>query len=169
MIKRGKKGVSPIITTVLLLLIAVSLVVLLGSFLYPYVQNMLEKGQECFDIAGQITIDSKYTCFNSEDLKVQAAIKRGTKEIEIGGFKISAIGGGTSSVFDVKEGTVEGVTMLDGETPEKIELPERGGERTYLLNVPSITNVDSIVVVALRENGETCDETETRLDIERCL
>ncbi len=107
-VKKSKKAVSPVITTVFLILLSILAVFLIAGVVIPFVRNSLSESKECFDTLDQLEIntESGYTCYYvGEDGKAIAnlTIKRGMKEIGLGGFIISVSDGATSKSFKITE------------------------------------------------------------------
>lgn len=168
-----KKGVSPLITTVLLIIISITAVVVISTIVIPFVRDSLTNSKECFEVLDQITIDTETMCGSSmctcyynqsaDDLVVNVSIKRGPKEADLDRFKISVSGQGTSSIFDIKTGE-PGVRMLDGSTT--IQIPEAGGMRTYSLN-KTLRGVSHVEVYPVLKSGNVCDLAD-KAEIESC-
>lgn len=165
--KKEKRGVSPLISTVLLILVSITAAIIIFTVVVPFVRNTLSESKECFGTLDQLTIntESGFTCYYGTGNKiVNITIKRGSKEAEIERFKISISGQGTSNMFDIKDGEIR-VKMLDGST--SIEIPEAGGERTYSLNT-TMTEVLYAEVYPVMESGKMCDPTD-RAQIDNCI
>src|SRR3989338_10748179 len=63
-VRRGRKGVSPVIATVLLLVLTLVAVSILSVFVIPFVKQSLEGGKECVSALGGISINEEtgYLC-----------------------------------------------------------------------------------------------------------
>jgi len=160
----NKKAISPIIATILLILLSVAAVLLIANIIVPFVRNTLDENKMCFDASDQIKIDteSDYTCYleNAEgDFVVNVTIQRGTKEIEIDGFLIGVSGEAIGKSYEVKAGESTDVEMLDGST--NLELPGKGGSRTYSITIPKteIPDIGSILIAPI-VNDKTCKESD---------
>src|SRR3990167_5944643 len=98
MIKRGemdKKAVSPVIATMLLLVITVVLAGLIMAFVLPFVREQLGEGKECLDVLDGIEFaESQFNCFIITDPTTGAgetgfSVK--IKKEKVSGFKVSLI------------------------------------------------------------------------------
>ena len=175
-----KKGVSPIIATILLILISIVAVATIVAFVVPFVKNYLDDSKECFNIPEQISIkdSSKYTCFNNVDNKIGVGVIRSSEDVEIGGFKISiqgtdAAGDLQSVVFEIKDGeSTTDVSMLT--TPGVLSVPGKGEERTYVVSLGGslIKTPERILVAPISAKGKQCsvaDEVELRICLESVI
>lgn len=172
----NKKAVSPVITTILLILVAMAAVGIIAGFVIPFIRENLRG--DCFQAIEQIEIDagSKYTCYRTiagEDgtlgtaddyFLLTVSVKRGAKPLGIESFKITVFGGGSSNSFDIREpSTPESVAgkvaMLGG--GQILEVPKVGEMRTYQFNItlPEITSAELYPVVG----GRQCNEADRKL------
>jgi len=168
---KSKKGVSPLIATILLILISIIAIASIFAFVVPFVKDMLEESKECFNIPEQISIidSSVYTCFNNDKSKIGVSVKRSSEEVEIGGFKISVKGKDASNtdtavIVEIKQGEFPtDAYMLDGSQPPV--LPGRGEEKTYVITLNDVTP-EKVVIAPISAKGELCnvaDEVEIPL------
>jgi flagellin-like protein len=86
--RKNKRGISPVIATILLILITVAAVSILAAFIYPMVKNNTQTATVCFDAQQQVQIETENgkTCFNESvslpdgtlvsDAKVSLQIKK---------------------------------------------------------------------------------------------
>ena len=66
---KTKKGLSPVITTILLILLSVTAVIIIAGVIIPFVKDSLCGEKECFEASDQLTIDTEngYAC-NTTDI-----------------------------------------------------------------------------------------------------
>lgn len=165
-----KRGISPVVTTVLLIVISVTAVLIVAGLIIPFVRNTLGESKECFEVIDQLTIntESGYTCYYNDSstskMIVNLTIKRGTKELDMEGFMIAVSGEGTSKTFEIKAGQVENVKMIDGDTT--IKIPGKGEEMTYSINT-SMAAVKYAEIVPIMNGGRLCKITD-QAEIDKC-
>ncbi len=162
-----KKAISPVISTILLIMLSIAVVIIVAGVLIPFVRESLAESKECFEISDQLSIEYEYTChYNISNIEmINISVKRGMKEIEVEGVLISVSGMGSSETFEIKNGTIElGMRMIDG-SPILI-IPGRGETRTFSLNT-SLDAIESAEVAPILQGGRICDSTD-RTDIESC-
>ncbi len=129
-----KRGISPVVATILLILITIAAVVLIAGFLITWVKESLPQ-VNCVDVLGMVKIveDKQYTCSGSNLAKVM--IEVGYADVEVNGLVIVLSGGGESKRFEIINGTktadLPGVSSGDID----IEVPEQGETRTYTFNL----------------------------------
>ena len=164
----NKKALSPLVTTVLLILLSIAAMVILSSAIIPFVKEKMSKAQECSETiktADALTIDAEngFACYYDENgLKAKITIHRG--DIEIKGIRIAVRGGGDSKIVNIEEGTVTDVKMLGGS--ETIVLPGNGGEKTYLIST-TLSSAESAIIAPIMPSGQMCKETD-EINLEKC-
>jgi flagellin-like protein len=62
--KQNKKGVSDVVTTVLIIMLTIAAIGVIAGFVVPFVKNSLQKSTECADYKGFYTFDESLS-FNS--------------------------------------------------------------------------------------------------------
>jgi flagellin-like protein len=185
----NKKAISPVITTILLVMISLAAVAIVASFVIPYVQDLLKQG-DCFKAIDQIEIDtsSVYTCYQIFDptpadstngdayTVVNMSVKRGAEALGIEQFVINVYGEGRSEKFDIKKETRMDTRILMYGPPtlaeEKvIEIPERRAMLTYSLNTVNVNNnlteVTSVEISPVVKGNIFCDAADRKV-IEAC-
>lgn len=164
---KNKKGISPIIATILLILIAIFAAMLISSVVIPLVKESIGEGGECFKTIDQLKIDTQsgYTCYSGSTPKiVNITVQRGPKKAEIIRFVISVHGEGANQLFEIQEGKVTNVTMLNGN--KQLELPRLGEERTYSLTT-SFSEISYVTISPVVKGGKRCDPVDEAY-IEQC-
>lgn len=166
-VRKGKRGVSAVVATVLLILVAVIAVSLIAGFLIPMVKKSLEEGASCFELIDYAEIiDIDYTCYDPVMEETGLTIKRGMDDYEIKGFRVSIIStaSGESTPFDLIDGEItDGVEMYTtGES--EIEIPQPGGAKTYVF-----TDVvgEKAELAVMTKAGKVCSPTV--YNIAECL
>ncbi|MFA6023450.1 MAG: archaellin/type IV pilin N-terminal domain-containing protein [Candidatus Pacearchaeota archaeon] len=150
---KNNKGLSEIIATVLLILIAIIAVGILSAVLIPFARENLNKGTTCFDTIGKITFVSQGSCYNDATPK-NTSVRVRFWNINISEMYISLESGENVVSYALKEGRTQiAVINID-----PIKMPNQdGGERTYTFN-----NLNSrIAKVGAIIGGERCDISDT--------
>ena len=144
------KGLSTVIATIMIVMLTMVAAAVLFAFIIPMIRENTQKSKECFDLRDQISIElGKYTCSNSANTSIM--IKRGEKG-EMIGFIVSLKVGGSSTRYELKDGSVTGVKMFNGSSV--IKIPQKGGSETYVFSIPSVEFVDVAPILA---SGGNCD------------
>ncbi len=164
----NKKGVSTIVTVVLLILVSITAVALIAAFVVPFIKGSLSESQECFAVLGKLeVVTGDYTCQNkATDLGTFVQIKRGfAKDIEVKSLAVVMAGEGKSKKFDLVPGTKsdsfgEYVNDTEYGFNKTIGIPGEGEERTYSFNLTAAnfrTLVDTVQISAVLKSDKVCE------------
>jgi flagellin-like protein len=158
-LRATKKSVSPVIATIMLVLVTFMAVVIVVGIIRPMVRENLERGKTCFELRDYVSIvDSEYTCYNFTH--TQLMIERGMEDVEIKGFAVGLFSGGSSERYDLEEGNFPaGVSMIGG----NIKLPESGEAKTYIFEIGNTTLAE---IAVIQKNKNICNAVS--YSIPRC-
>lgn len=164
---KNKKGLSPIIATVLLILLTVSAAVFISKFIYDFVKEKMDK-TDCYDYIDYFKFDSElgYNCYVLNDpnyyykLSLTAKNVRPEAEAKLKGFGLKFYKEGDSKV--VKSGGTEGTEGTEGikmlsNSSAPISIPRRGETRSY--NYTDSNKYASVKVYAILKTRE-CEAVE---------
>ncbi len=175
--KLAVKSQSELITTILLILLAVSIIVIVSAFLMPFIKNQISKS-DCFSVIDKIGIrnNPSYTCYDTSVSKLRVQIYMEDIQNKISSFIIEAGGAETKSV-EVINNTAQDSTlcMYDksqpnscAPAPRKIEFPLKNEERTYVIS--GLTAKPDVIRAYLKmKTGETCDASDILIEVPDCL
>ncbi len=155
----SRKGQSQVISTILLILLSIAAISIIAGVIIPMVKEYAS--DTCFETIGVISIDkaSEYTCYNSGEDQTYVGIERTSQDVKIDGISVSLRGSGDSKVFKIESGKeLVGVRMFSSSTPLVLELPQKGGIKTYVFESVGF-NVESVVVVPI-SSGKICDSKD---------
>ncbi|MFH1918244.1 MAG: hypothetical protein ABIJ14_04055 [Nanoarchaeota archaeon] len=165
-----RKAQAQVISTILLILLAVTVAGIIMAFVIPFVRNQLSSS-DCFDVADklEITNNQQYTCYNNTDsnptnrrMLVQVHLKD-TDQIK--GFTIE-LGGASTTTHNIKDGPAPtGVTMYDGSSI--LNIPSQNQERTY--KIESTTKPQLIRIYPIIEGDKTCGESSSITTVNDCF
>lgn len=155
--KRGKKAQAQIITTVLLILIAIGAIAVVSVFIFNLVSENLG-GTECFKTVAEFEIksgDEGATCYDATLSQVLVTVQRGQNaEFNLTDLSIT--------VGDVESST----TFSYADDIDAGDLPAPGEKRTYTLAVTG--GVDSVTVTPIIGKGKACEEGKSEKDVSAC-
>jgi hypothetical protein len=135
----SKRAISDIVSTVLIIMIAVVAVGIIGAVIVPMIRDNLGGGTLCNQAIGDLYIDtgSGFSCVDLEKGLVVLHVAKGSEEIEYAGAKVSVISEGNSYSYRINSSfpTIR---------------------KTFYLNVSDLEGVESvemypIVLVGQRE------------------
>jgi flagellin-like protein len=162
-----KRGVSPVIATVLLIVITLVAVSIIALFVIPFVNKSLEGGKDCFEVLNSIKLtDTGYTCSNVSVVGDRTGFSVQISDDEIVSFKVILFKAGASNAYTVENGSkLDNIRMLASPDFTKIlEVPTKGGVRTYV----AIGEYTKIEVDPILRSGKPCDAKET-IDVPVCF
>jgi hypothetical protein len=156
---RGKKGISEVISTVLIILLTIAAVSILSAVVISFVKDQLS-AKDCLEAIDKLLIeDGKFTCHNSTNTLIMVS-RSSDSEFKLKGLVISLKQNtGTSKVYNLQNGSpVEEIRMYDG--TQEIRIPGAGGAETYVFSISS----DYVRVAPILESGKTCKEVNKNLN-----
>jgi hypothetical protein len=163
--KRGnKKAVSAIVATVILIAIVMAMGVIIWTVVNRMVSTQLEGAENCFGNYGLLTLNSRYTCYNSTSKQLQFSINRG--DVELSGI-IVAIALPSSSNSYTLTGTSTNVSRFfyNYTRGNFVKMPDINSGLTYRANVTEIPDAISIAPIV---GTKQCDITDSISNIDDC-
>ena len=162
-----RKGVSPVIATVLLLVLTIVIGGIIFSVVIPFVKDSLGDSRACLNVFEGVEFsESKFNCYNSTALNTGFSVK--LKKEDIVGFRVALIGStGSSDVVDIKEGaTLINVRMV-GSGPSGynaiLAFPSVGGQRSYVAQ----GRYEKAEISPITKSGEICAVAD-KIDFTSC-
>lgn len=160
----NKRGLSEIISSVLLILVVIVAIGLIVGFVVPMIKDNLSSSKSCFDLNEYFKI-SEASCYNTADSEL--IVERGMQDIEVSGFVVS-IGDSTgeSKVYSVSSGKNIGVKFYnktESAYSDTIVLPRAGESKKYQFD----TAGGKVSIAPLQQkSGKVCSPSE--FTIESC-
>jgi uncharacterized protein YpmB len=142
---RSKKGVSDIVITVSLILIAIVAVGIIASFMVPLVQKQLGKASSCLALREhfKVVTASSATCYNANK-NVSLSILRGSEKEDSKGFVVA-----------IRTSTGDTVS-----TREETGLTDKGNGKLYVYSIADKGSVEAVTIATILPNGDVCDAFE---------
>ncbi|MEM4330539.1 MAG: hypothetical protein QW273_00860 [Candidatus Pacearchaeota archaeon] len=152
---KTKKGVSEIVSTVLIVMIAVAAIGIIGAIVIPMVKNSLSTGQACFRALSDISINQEKTCINKTSGNLTIVIKKGAEE----SVKLRRV--------DVI------ITKKDGSTEKKRIERNNFDLNSEVVEIVSVSDVNSTTVaiapvLEIGNQDKTCDISNT-VPLRECI
>jgi flagellin-like protein len=139
---KSKRGIEPVIATVLLIVITIAVIGVLVAFLYPYIKGMTEKETACRDV--RLEIDSTGTCTNGTGTWVMVSYSSGN--IALTKAIVQVTTGGSTSAYPM------------------LRIPGVGGAETYFTSVSkNAAKVGAIPYVEYNGKEYMCDGGKAEL------
>ena len=181
----GKKGISSIIATALILVLTVVAVSIVANYVIPFTTKSLES-TECVKYKDYFIFDNsfEYNCFDpaaQDHYALTVKQNPSEKSEDIIGFKLVLEKEGFTELFEVNSSidqscgssTVKGIKILDQAkicpASGKLKIPGEDGFKiiTYLLNTAGGTDYKKAKIYPILKDGRTCAESDNIL-INQC-
>ncbi len=133
----GKKGVSAVVATVLIIMITVAAVGVVWAVIIPMIQNNLGNSL-CDDVDISIGTTQGFTCYDSTKKIVAVQIKKGPNDVDVSGvdFILSSVGNSYS---------------------ENMSYSFTSNEyHTFYIDAATLGNIDSVSVAPVLKTGKLC-------------
>jgi hypothetical protein len=166
--KKNEKGLSAIITTVILIAISMAAVVLVWVFVNNMIKKQINSSESCFGNYNKITLNPQYTCYDETDSSNYSL----RFSLSIGDVKVDKVVVSVSSASAVKSYTitnaaqfVNGLKMYPSGI-SLVNLSEMNGGLTYEA-FEFGSKIDSIKIAPVI-SGTQCDVSDSIAEIEDC-
>lgn len=160
-----RKGVAPVIATVLLIVIVVVAVALIVAFVMPMIKESMNKAKACSDAR----IEIAFACHDESSKELILKISRGSEEFELVGINIQLANETTTISKTIEKDKQYNWITGAAAITSSIDLPGQFEQRTYKINLtnPNVNIVPSSVAIApivkFLEKKYTCDVTSSVL------
>jgi hypothetical protein len=162
---KNKKGLSQVVSAVVLILLTVAIVAGVWATVQNLVEGRLEKTGACYDLFEKIKINHKYTCYDKANSRMQVSISVG--EIDIESLLVSVSSDSDSKTFELKNKSEELVGITNYPSNETgVSLPSKEGGKTYY--VADIEKIPEKIEIAPKVDGHRCDVVDSLLNIDIC-
>lgn len=161
----NKKGVSGVVTVVILVALSVALVAIVWTVIQNMVEGNLEQAESCAILFTEevVRLNNEYTCENGTNIYFSVGIG----DVDVDAILIKIQGRTTSKTYKLNE--VSSSPNLKLYTGQDAYAPGRNSDLTYNLSVvtDSLSPPYSIGVSPII-NGHTCDEIDRIETINSC-
>lgn len=170
--KRGKKGISAIIGSVILIAIVLAAGVIVWGVVNNMVDDNLEGSGSCSNLMGKIELNSGYTCFDSNNDSLVFSITLG--DVEVDGILISLSKSGSTKTIEFINGTGptggETINEYPGNSVSANELPGRNEGSTYIYNATGSSFSDGVDLIEISPiiGGNRCSPIDSISEIPPC-
>jgi len=164
-----KRGIAPVIATILIVLLTMVAVSILAAFIIPFVRENLQKGTECLPYREYFKFDESfgYNCFDAQG-KHGISVKAGTatKKVseKISGFELVSITEGESKKISFKKEQAacdSGVKTLGSNCQGNLKIPEPGEIITYVYESADKSKYTSIEVYPTLASEAICEKSDS--------
>jgi flagellin-like protein len=169
---KNKKGIAPLIATVLLIVIVIAAAAMILVWVVPFIKDQMSSGTACLDTTG-MEIDFQWTCWEEteEPNYLQVKVVRDSKDFEL----VSLIFKATDSEGNSATTTWKEDDEMHGKGSELVNLPGALEEKIYWFTLEDLemepdtvlTHVAVAPVVKIGEKEQTCDFV-SNVPVETC-
>ena len=162
---KNKRGISGVITAVIMIALVMVAAVIVWVVVRNIVQGELEGVESCFGGYGEVTINDRYTCFNSSSNQFQFSINIG--DVNADSVLVSISGEGATKSYTIKN--INELISGLGPYPSgsgNVTLPGKNSGLTYIENT-FITKPD-LMQIAPIISGKQCETSDSLSEIDDC-
>lgn len=166
---KTKKGVSGVISMLLIVLLVFVAVGILWATISSLIKNKTGESESCFGNFGKMEINSKYTCYNSSSNETVFSIER--KDIDLDELLISISSEGQSHSIELLITSRDDLEELtNNKRLDDVILPKKNSGSIYYLNMNMISfqTKPTSIKIAPVINGHQCEVIDTLNIIEDC-
>ena len=166
---KNKKGLSEILSLVLLLALTVILVGIVWSIVNNLVEDSLSQAGSCFETFGKVTINNELTCYDTTSNELRFSINVG--DIELTSALVAVSFGGSSESFEltpIPTNIDNLVTYPDRETLISLPLKNAGLTYIFVLGDAGISEVPTSIRVAPKVGNNQCEVSDSIEQIANC-
>lgn len=163
-----KKGMSAIVTTLLMVALALVLVGIIWATVTSLVRNQI-KSSSCIDTSGQVSINNRYTCYNSSSHELRFSISMGKISVDSILVAVSSQGTGVSFELPNKSAPVAYVLMYPSKN-SNITIPGENSGYTYLFNMSGagLAGAPDQLEISPSVGGTQCPVSDQLNEIDDC-
>lgn len=141
---KSKKGIEPVIATVLLIVITIAVVGVVVAFLYPYIKGMLDKETACNGVKLEIDSGTGNTFTNPTATWVM----------------VSYTSGKINQTRVVVQATGQGTTLSNSNPSNIIKINEA---RTFMVDISNAMKVGAVPYITYNGKEYMCENGKAEL------
>ncbi len=156
-----KKGLSTVVSTVILIVLVVVAVSIIWVFVSGIINDKIDDSESCFGVFEDVTLNGEYTCFDNQTKELQFSID--IKDIELEGILVSISNeeGAKSFTITYNEVAIDYLKNYGG--TNLIKLPEKNSGLTYKyeMGAAGFTKWPGSIKIAPIIDGTHCEVSDT--------
>jgi len=165
----NKKGLSAVVTTVIIVALSMAAIVLVWVFVNNMIKKQISSSEACYGNYDKVQINKQYTCYeriSATNYKLRFSLSIG--DIQVDKVIVSVSSGGKINSYQIiNETTIPNLVMYSGPNPSTIILPGKNAGLTY--NATGFTAKIDSVQIAPVIGGNLCEVSDSISDIEDCI
>ncbi len=170
MLIENKKGVAPIVATVILIALVMVIVVAVWVVVNNLVKSGLEESEACFGILEKVSLNSRYTCYDSGSNEFWFSISIDDIDVDEILVGISAEGNSISFKISKTSSEIDNLVMYPTRS-SGIILPSKNAGLTYIFNIAGagFSETPNSISIAPIIAGIQCGVSDSMHGIDRCI
>ncbi len=161
--KMRKRGLSAVVTTMIMIALAIALVAIVWTVVNNLVSKELGSVNSCVDIFDKVKINKLYTCYDSKNEVLQFSISVGDVEIDSLLVSISFATSSKSFTIDDSGATDDNVAMYSG---GGVVLPGKNSGLTY--NYTGLGSAPDALEISPKVDDNQCGVSDSLFDFPAC-
>jgi len=166
---KNKKGIAPVVATVILIALVMVIVAAVWVVVNNLVKGGLEESEACFGIFEKVSLNSRYTCYNSSSNEFWFSIS--IDDIDVDEVLVGISAEGTSVSFRISKtpSEIDNLVMYSTRS-SSIILPSKNAGLTYILNMTGagFSETPNSISIAPIINDIQCGVSDSMYGIDRC-
>lgn len=166
---QSKRGLSGVVTAMILIALAIAMVAIIWLVIGNLVNDQLDSAGSCVDVFGKVSLNNRYTCYNSSSNELQFSISIGDIEPTSVIVGVSGEGSTTSVTINNVTGTVANLVTYPSRSTS-IALPSKNGGLTYILDLTAAGfsgQPDSVSLIPIIGKNQ-CEVSDSINQIDNC-
>ena len=162
---KNKKGMSGIVVAIVMIALALFLGAMVWGVVNNLVKGQIEKGSSCFGIYDKISIERRYTCYDSEDNITRIQLRIG--DLDVDSVLISISGNTKSETFTLTNEYQTIANLVNYSGGSSVKLPGKNSGITYNFSW-GIESSPNLIRIAPTVNNNQCEIVDTLSGIDDC-
>ncbi|MCK9596056.1 hypothetical protein M0R19_02650 [Candidatus Pacearchaeota archaeon] len=161
--RNNKKGLSDIVTTVILVALSMAAVVIVWVFINNLIKGQIKSTESCFGNFDKVKLNGQYTCYDIQNNIFRISLTVGNVQVDKVIISVSSASAVKSYEITNTAQAIDGLVLYSG---GDVILPGKNSGLTYnATGFPS--NID-LIQIAPVISGTQCEISDTISEIEFC-
>jgi hypothetical protein len=167
---KNSKGISGVVAMVIMIALVMAAVVIVWVVVNNMVRGEVSGAESCFGIFEKVTINERYTCYDSDTNEFRFSISVG--DIDVNEVLVAISGQGSTISFKIpKEDTqIDHVSPYNGLPGAAVSLPDKNAGKTYVFNLATgfASTEPDLVELAPIIGTNQCGTSDSLDEIDSC-
>jgi len=163
-----KKGLSTIVTTVILVALSMAAIVIVWLFVNNLVKSEIKNSESCYGNYDKVLINKQYTCYEKIGANYKLRFSLSIGDIQADKVIVSVSSGGNVNSYTITNTaqSIANLVMYSGSNPANVILPGKNAGVTY--NATGFSSKIDSVQIAPIIGGSLCEVSDTITQIGDC-